>query len=267
MNTCLLQLTDSHVCMPGTRLYGRVDTARMLDTAVTAVLNLKQAPAAVVITSDLAESGAAAEYEVAARAIRRLPMPVYLMPGNHDDREQLRKSFPDHAYLGTGTYLQYAAALGDMRLICLDTVVPGQPHGELDDARMSWLAEQLERYQDETVILAMHHPPFATLIGHMDKMGLLQGAPELEKLVASYPNVARVICGHMHRAIDIGFAGTIASVAPSTAHQIPADLDPDAPAMWNLEPPGFRLHVRTHEGRVVTHTVYSNQYPGPYFFA
>src|SRR5690606_1543675 len=112
MNTCLLQLTDSHVYMPGTRLYGRVDTARMLDTAVTAVLNLKQAPAAVVITSDLAESGAAAEYEVAARAIRRLPMPVYLMPGNHDDREQLRKSFPDHAYLGTGTYLQYAAALG-----------------------------------------------------------------------------------------------------------------------------------------------------------
>ena len=57
----------------------------------------------------------------------------------------------------------------------------------------------------------MHHPPFQTLIGHMDKIGLLSGGPELEAIVARHPNVERVICGHLHRAIDVRFGGTIAS--------------------------------------------------------
>ncbi len=266
MNTFLVQLTDPHVCEPDSILYGRIDTAAMLRSAVTSVCELRQAPDAVVITGDLVNLGLAAEYAQVARLLAPLSMPVYLMPGNHDERGQLRKSFPHHAYLGVEGYIQYTAKIGNLRLITLDTVVPGQPYGELCDTRMQWLAEQLELCRDETVILAMHHPPFRTLIGHMDAMGLRQGGPELEKLVSSYPNVARIICGHLHRAIDVRFGGTIASTAPSTAHQIAPDFAIDAPAMWNFEPPGFRVHVGTEAGQVVTHLVNSGEYPGPYPF-
>jgi len=266
MNTILVQLSDAHVCAAGVRLYDRIDTSGMLQAAVTAVCSLSPRPDAVLVSGDLVESGAAAQYAQFADIIKRLPMPVYLLPGNHDDREQLRRSFPEHTYLGAEGFVQYTARIGGLRLIALDTVVPGKPYGELCDARMSWLAEQLERHCNETVVIAMHHPPFETLIRHMDDMGLAQGAPELEKLVSSYPNVARILCGHVHRAIHARFAGTIASVCPSTAHQISADLAPDAQATWSFEPPGFHIHACSPEGRLVTHLASSSQYAGPYPF-
>jgi hypothetical protein len=100
----------------------------------------------------------------------------------------------------------------------------------------------------------------------MDAIGLLQGAGELEALVAQYPNVERVICGHLHRAIQVRFGGSMASTVPSPAHQVCLDLSPDAASMWTLEPPGFGLHALPAGGRLVSHTVASGHYSGPYPF-
>jgi 3',5'-cyclic AMP phosphodiesterase CpdA len=113
----------------------------------------------------------------------------------------------------------------------------------------------------------MHHPPFETLIGHMDEIGLMAGAPELEAIVARHPNVERVICGHLHRAIDVRFGGTIASTAPGPAHQVCLNLDPLAESAWTLEPAAFRVHAwNPRERRLVTHLAASAAFAGPYPF-
>ena len=114
-------------------------------------------------------------------------------------------------------------------------------------------------------MIAMHHPPFQTLIGHMDAIGLSQGAPELEALVAQHPNVERIICGHLHRSIQVRFGGTLAMTVPSPAHQVCLDLAPDAASQWTLEPPGFVLHALSGSG-LVSHTVASGSYDGPFPF-
>ena len=102
----------------------------------------------------------------------------------------------------------------------------------------------------------MHHPPFATGIDHMDGMAL--EAPErLAAIVRRHGKVARVICGHVHRSIQAAFAGTIASIAPSTAHQVMLDLTPDGEARFTLEPPGFHLHLWRPETGLVTHTAFT----------
>jgi 3',5'-cyclic AMP phosphodiesterase CpdA len=155
--------------------------------------------------------------------------------------------------------------VGELRLLALDTCVPGHSHGTLCEQRLAWLETQLARYSDEPVVVAMHHPPFRTLIGHMDEIGLLEGSEALEALIARHPNVERVICGHLHRAIDVRFGGSIASTAPSPAHQVALDLAPDAPSAWMLEPPGFRLHAWAGE-RLVTHLVPSGSFEGPHPF-
>jgi hypothetical protein len=101
----------------------------------------------------------------------------------------------------------------------------------------------------------------------MDKIGLLAGAAELEALVARHPNVERILCGHLHRAIDVRFGGTIASTAPGPAHQVCLDLDPDAVSAWTLEPPSFRVHAwNPRERRLVTHLAASGAFEGPYPF-
>ncbi|HQQ68935.1 MAG TPA: phosphodiesterase [Alicycliphilus sp.] len=265
--TFLVQITDPHIREPGRLAYGRIDTAPYLRRAVDSVLALRQRPDAVVITGDLCDFGRAAEYAHLAELLAPLAdLPVYLMPGNHDERQQLRRSFAGHGYLqGGGEFVQYSIRVGPLRLIALDTVVPGQSHGGLCAQRLAWLERELAACAGEPVVIAMHHPPFQTLIGHMDKIGLLEGAKELEAIVARHPNVERIICGHLHRAIDVRFGGTIASTCPGPAHQVALDLQPDAPSAWMLEPPALRVHAWDGT-RLVTHLAASGMFEGPYPF-
>jgi Icc protein len=266
MTTLLLQLSDLHIREPGRLAYGRLDTAPYLRQAIDTILRLAQRPDAVILTGDLADFGRLEEYAHLRRLLAPVSMPIYLMPGNHDDRDRMRQSFPEHAYLGSNGFVQYSVAVGGMQLIALDTVVPGASHGSLCDVRLKWLSEQLEKQSDRPIIIAMHHPPFPTLIGHMDQIGLLQGGAELEKLVAKHPNVERVICGHLHRSIHVRFGGSIAMTAPAPAHQICLDLSPDAASAWTLEPPGFVLHALSDANLLSSHVVASGQFGGPYPF-
>jgi len=266
MTTLLLQLSDLHIREPGKLAYGRIETAPYLKRAIDSVLRLPQQPNAVVITGDLTDFGRAAEYDHLRKLLSPLKMPVYLMPGNHDDRNQLRRSFSDHSYLGDSDFVQFSVAVDDLQLIALDTCKTGSSAGFLCQERLAWLATQLQTHAQGPVVIAMHHPPFQTLIGHMDAIGLLEGSQELEALVSRYPNVERIICGHLHRAIQVRFGGTIASTVPSPAHQVRLDLAPDAASSWVLEPPGFGLHALSAGGRLVSHTVASGTYDGPFPF-
>ena len=139
MKTLLAQLTDLHIREPGRLAYGRLDTAPYLCAAVQAIEALPQPPHAVVLTGDLTDFGRATEYEHLAGMLAPLSMPLYLLPGNHDERAQLRRSFAEHAYLGDGEFVQYSVRLGGhgLRLLALDTVEPGSPHGR--SACSGWL--------------------------------------------------------------------------------------------------------------------------------
>lgn len=274
--TCIVQITDLHIREAGRLAYGRVDTGAWLRVTVESVLALRQQPDAVVVTGDLVDFGRPAEYARLRELLAPLTMPLYLMPGNHDDRRELRESFPDHDYLAAtrptpeaspaADFVQYSVRIGALRLLALDTVAHGQSHGELCDARLDWLEAQLQSCVHEPVIVAMHHPPFTTLIGHMDQIGLLRGGDRLREIIGRHGNVERIICGHLHRAIEVRFAGTIAATCPGPAHQVCLDLDPEAPSEFSMEPPSFRVHAWTPATGLVTHLAAAGRFDGPYPF-
>lgn len=262
-----VQITDTHIREAGRLAYGRLDTAPYLTRTVQAINELRQPPLAVVLTGDLTDFGRADEYSHLRHLLEPLTMPYYLLPGNHDSREAMRTAFPDHAYLKGEKYIQYATDIGPIRLIAMDTVVPGASHGELCDERLVWLEDMLRQSNGKPTVIAMHHPPFRTLIGHMDDIGLRRGSPELEAIVAKHPNVERIICGHLHRPIEVRFGGTVAATAPAPAHQVTLNLAPDASSDWVLEPPSFRIHAwDAVQKRLVTHTAAVGQFAGPYPF-
>ena len=267
----LVQISDTHIREIGRLAYNKVDTAAGLQVTIESVLSLRQPPDAVVVTGDLSDFGRPAEYARLRELLAPLTMPLYLMPGNHDDRDRLREAFRDHPWLAStirttdgAAPIQYAVRVGPLHLLTLDTVAPGQSHGELCDARLDWLEAELAECAGAPVILAMHHPPFTTLIGHMDKIGLMSGVERLARIVSRHPNVERIICGHLHRAIDVRFAGTIASTCPGPAHQVTLDLDPEGASTFMMEPPGFRVHAWTTGAGVVTHLAASGRFDGPY---
>ena len=260
------QVSDTHVMTGGRLAYKVVDTAARLQRCIAHILALKQRPDAVVMTGDLTDGGKPEEYALLRELIAPLTMPVYLIPGNHDDRDALRAAFPDHAYLGRfPPFIQYAIEDHALRIVAIDTVIPRAAGGELCGQRLAWLAKTLAEQPQRPTLLLMHHPPFVTWIGHMDDIGLADAQP-LARIVAQHPQVERVLGGHLHRSIQVRFAGTIACTAPSTAHQISLDLARDADATFTLEPPGYLLHVWSPATGVVTHTAFVGEFAGPYSF-
>jgi 3',5'-cyclic AMP phosphodiesterase CpdA len=272
MTTLLVQLSDLHIKKPGSVAYGHVDTAAFLRQAVESVGRLPQRPDAVVVTGDLTDFGRDDEYAHLRDLLAPLKSPVYLLPGNHDDRAGLRRAFPDHGYLdidsggdGGAGFIQYVVTIGGLRLVAVDTVVAGQAHGEVCDARLAWLDACLAQDADTPTVVALHHPPFATGIGHMDRIGLRR-SDDLAAVIARHRQVVRVIAGHLHRSIQAGWAGTLAMTAPSTAHQVCLDLADDATPGYAMEPPGFLVHHLPDAGPLVSHLMPVGEFPGPFPF-
>jgi 3',5'-cyclic-AMP phosphodiesterase len=141
-------------------------------------------------------------------------------------------------------------------------VIPGETGGTLCEARLAWLETKLFEEPLKPTLIFMHHPPFATGISHMDAIALSE-PHAFAHIVARHPQIERIVCGHVHRAIQTRFHGTVALTCPSTAHQIAFDLSAQAPAAFIMEPPGFMLHL-WNGTTMVTHTIPIGDFAGPY---
>ena len=258
----IAQISDMHIKPPGELLYKRIDTAGFLERAVAHVKVLDPQPDIVLATGDLVDGGKVDEYQLLRRLLAPLDRPVYLIPGNHDARDPLREVFPDHAYLPRTGFLQYTIEGWPVRLIALDTLTPGKTHGELCADRLSWLEARFAE-SDRPTILFLHHPPFDCGITAFDGHRLREGEPRLAELVRRHGNVERALCGHVHRPIQVRWAGTMASMAPSTAHQATLDLHDQAPLSMMMEPPGVALHLWRAGTGLISHLSYIGDYEGP----
>ena len=262
----IAHITDTHITAPGTLLMGIVDTASALERAVAALNHLDPLPDAVVFTGDLVESGAPMEYAHLRALLAPLRMPIFAIPGNHDAREPMREAFIGDGYLPREGFLDYAIEDYPLRIVALDTLVPGEGGGALCSERLRWLDHVLSGAQDRPTLVLMHHPPFLTGIRRMDQSGLADSAAFAE-IIRGHPQIERILCGHLHRAIETRFAGTVAGTAPSTAHQIVLDFRPEARLSFAFEPPGYQLHYWREGVGLVTHTAAIGDWPGPYFYS
>jgi 3',5'-cyclic-AMP phosphodiesterase len=263
----ICQLTDLHVRPVGKPANRVAETNMFTERAFRAVARLSPEPDMVVITGDLTECGLDAEYTNLARLLRKwLPMPVFVIPGNHDRRGNFREGLKHlPGVTADPHYVQYAVEDHPVRLVMLDTLVPGAGHGELHAGQLEFLDRTLAAVPGKPTIVAMHHPPFVCGIAHMDRINL-RDAPAFTAIIAKHRQVERIICGHHHRPIVARVAHAIASIAPSVAHQVEMTLDPHDPGAFVFEPPAFQLHRWTPADGIVSHTVYIEDFPGPYPF-
>lgn len=248
----LVQMSDPHIVAKGQRLLGQIDTRSMLEAAVEHVNGLDPQPDLVLLTGDLVNEGKPEEYAHLKELLAGLRAPFHLVPGNHDLTPELRAAFPEHVH-GDGDGRADGVIEGPLRIITLDSSRYPAPGGSLDAEQVRWLDGTLAAAPDRPAVVAVHHPPFATGIAHMDGMALdAASAAGLERVVAAHPQVERVLSGHLHRMITRRFGGSLALTAPGTAHAVALDLG-DHPPAWNREPPAILLHRWTPEDGLVTH--------------
>ncbi len=180
----LVQLSDPHIGAT----WGDGDPVAGLVSAVESVRRLPDAPDAVLMSGDLAENAADGEYEIVRELLAQLGPPVNVLPGNHDDRDTLRRHFDLPGAMGTP--VQYAVDLGPLRLVVLDSTRPGEDWGELDADRLSWLDAELAGAPDRMTLIALHHPPVST--GIAGGRSLRSPARTCRRASASTPTRSRL---------------------------------------------------------------------------
>lgn len=262
----LAQITDPHIKANRRTAYGFVDTAGFLEAAIDHINMFIPQIDAVIVTGDIADSGHEDDYAAAIPILERLSVPWYTVPGNHDDRTNLRSALPTHRHLDQcKSHIQYVIDDYRVRLVGLDTSVPGQPHGFLCRERLDWLDTTLKSKPEKATFIFFHHPPFETGIRHMD-VQKLSNPDDLFAILANHPQVRHIACGHVHRAIETTIHGIGVSIAPNTAHSVTLALSADAPSSFTMDPPALRIFRFTEHGEVVSHLSYVGDFKGPHPF-
>jgi 3',5'-cyclic AMP phosphodiesterase CpdA len=214
----LLHLSDTHLLGGGDRLYGSVDAERHLRQLLDEVEASEGRPEAIVFTGDLADKGEPDAYARLRRLVEpvaaRLGAQIIWVMGNHDDRSAFREELL--AEQPSSRPVDKVHDINGLRVIVLDSSVPGAHHGEVTDAQLDWLAEELSVSAPHGTILAMHHPPLPSVLDLAATVELRDQSGLAEVLFGS--DVRSIIAGHLHYSSTGTFAGIPVSVASASCY-------------------------------------------------
>ncbi|WP_022871693.1 phosphodiesterase [Nesterenkonia alba] len=214
----LVHISDTHFVPPGQRLHGTGDPRARLESLLAALTDTGVAPEALVITGDLADRGEEAAYRdlrgVLEPAAEHLGAELIWVMGNHDHRATMKEQLL--GVVGTEDPDDRVIMLGGLRIIVLDSTVPGHAHGELEDRQLAWLREVLAEPAPEGSILAMHHPP-VPCVQDLAVTVELRDQSRLAPVLAG-TDVRAILAGHLHYSTSATFAGIPVSVAAATCY-------------------------------------------------
>jgi len=214
----LLHISDTHLVGGDGPLYGDVDADGRLGELLGQLDHSQVRPDAIVFTGDLADKGEPAAY----RKLRDLVEPfaadlgaelIWVM-GNHDNRAELRRLLLDE--VPSMAPLDHVRTVDGLRIITLDTSVPGHHHGEIRASQLDWLAGELATPAPDGTILALHHPPIPSVLDMAVTVELRDQAPLGRVLKGS--DVRAILAGHLHYSTNATFVGIPVSVASATCY-------------------------------------------------
>lgn len=239
--TRLVQITDTHVTHPGTLLYGQVDTPENLRDTVTEINRIRPRPDLVIVTGDLVETPDKESYEHFKQLMFPLRVPLYVLPGNHDDPAMMRELFADTPWFpADDDTFQYAVETAEFRLLALNSHAIGSELPELDGDHLDWLRRELPK-SDKPTLLAVHHPPMVTGIEFID-MGGTEWFEGLREVLEEIDHVDLVICGHCHTDMAGRIGNVPVYMSGSVAHQLIAARSVDIAPSFDVRPVPPVLH-------------------------
>jgi 3',5'-cyclic AMP phosphodiesterase CpdA len=233
----LAQISDLHLGEPPR---GGTDPKGCLRAVVAALKRMPDTPDAILVSGDLAEHATPKQYRLAAKVIGKLGVPIHVLPGNHDDRATMREVL---GAPGEGDApLDYAVDLGPLRLVVVDSTLPGGDRGGFDPGQLERLDAVLGA-SPKPAIVAMHHPPLTTTMVDWDGVNLpAEERRALAAVIARHPQVKAIVGGHLHRVTTSSLAGRPVLAAPSTYLQARPNFGAEKVKLYTGAP-GFVIHA------------------------
>ena len=214
----ILHLSDTHFVTDGDLLHDSVDSDANLARIFERLERTGQRPEAIVVTGDLADVGEPEAYvrlrRIVEPAAERLGAQVIWVMGNHDARPAFRSGLLDSA--PTQESVDSVVDVNGLRIIVLDSTVPGFHHGLISDEQLAWLEGVLAVPAPHGTLLALHHPPVPSVL---DVLTLVE-LKDQNKLAAVLEgtDVRGILGGHLHYSTTCTFAGIPVSVASASCY-------------------------------------------------
>lgn len=228
-------MSDLHLVPEGTTSI-TLDTGARLERAVEAVLARHADADFCILAGDLADHGEAAAYERLKTIIARLPIPVHITLGNHDNRPVFLDVFgADFAATQTGKIDKIIDAKG-YRIILLDSAEPGRVDGVLEAVQIDWLRARLAEAMDRPVIVVLHHNANALHI-HSDTIRLLEPDAFIEAL-KTHPDIRQIIAGHVHLTSTAMWRGLPFTTLAGGHYSVDFAVDQPQAPMRHISGPG-----------------------------
>lgn len=254
--TKIVVLTDLHIT-PGNQLLIGIDPKERLALAVDHINRTQSDAELVIITGDLTHFGDAESYQTLRSILANLIVPVKILVGNHDIRENFVAAFPTSETDSNG-FVQFVTQLGGYKLIGLDSMnaprLEGTRHGAgyLGAQRLSFLSDALANEPQTPAILFMHHPAFDVGFPGMDAIKLLDPEPFYQAI--KNHDVRMIVFGHVHRGLSVSWRGIQAVGYRSLVDQMPFDLVTVDSSLAVPEPPSYGV-ILLGADTVVAHSV------------
>ncbi len=239
----LVQLTDCHICAEaGKRLHG-LDTRYSFEAVSAAAMAEYGELDLVLATGDLSQDASAESYRYLAERFGAMGLPVFWLPGNHDDSGLLREHF-------VGGRISPARQLlaGAWQILLLDSTISGAVHGRVSAAQLDFLDAALDAHPGRHALVCLHHQAVATGSKWIDDKGLRE-ADEFRQRVMNHDQVRAVIWGHVHQEQHHRLEGIDWMSTPSSCAQFAPDLDDFA---ISDESPGYRYLSLHADGSIDT---------------
>ncbi|MGA7799929.1 MAG: 3',5'-cyclic-AMP phosphodiesterase [Gammaproteobacteria bacterium] len=244
----ILQLTDTHLFADPQGTLHDCNTEDSLRTVLAAARMDASPTDLVLLTGDLTHDGSAQGYRRLGRLVQQtFEVPVWCLPGNHDDGDTLRAALDDDSLCCPG-----GGVVGDWQLVLLDSTLPGREGGHLAAAELDRLENVLQARRAPHALVCLHHNPVPMGSRWLDTMTVDNG-DALFSVLGRHPQVRVVLWGHVHQPFDTERHHIRLLASPSTCVQFLPGSDSFA---VDSRPPGYRRLTLHANGRVETTVCY-----------
>jgi Icc protein len=248
----LLQFSDTHLFADP---QGEIRGVRPLPSLEACLDHARRRhlPADVVaVTGDLVHDDPRA-YGALELAMDGLGAPVLLIPGNHDQPDELRRRFTRPPFQVGGMW-----RAGDWTIVMLGTWFAESTNGEgrLGPDALRALDTTLSGASGRHVLVCLHHPPVDMDTASLDALGLLD-ARDFRSVVDRHDHVRGIAWGHAHQSLDL-YRGKVRFMAtPATCMQFKPRVEG---FVTDDRPPGYRVIDLQDDGGIASEVVWLEGY-------
>lgn len=245
--TKFIHISDAHISNQGCVVYGN-DSRIKLQRCIDEIKRDHKDATCLILTDDITKDGDPEYFSFLQKNLSCLPMPWYLVVGNHDSKQALFTAIKEYPRDPNG-FVQFTLDTPAGLCIILDTSIDNQSSGILYKKRLTWLDNELKQ-STKSIFLFFHHQPFSLGIPPMDAaIHSLKNSEELFSVLKPYRETIRhIFVGHIHRPIygswhGIPFSCVPISCVPSTTQQTALTFQVNSPVLGFREPSGYGLFL------------------------